>query len=455
MDLQAKLLQVARRCGGDRQCRADAINDLLRRLPPATLATIQQMVHATGGQSASAFPPGAAAFPLGPEAFEALVALLADTYTPEVAQYQDDLETIVAANGDAGDDAAVTTRRRLDAIRRLFERDGHHVRECTFQAADRLHPEVLHEGSNLLVSLSPGDPQGTPGRHLLLVAHGDMAGLASGSEGAYDNASGVATLLHVLRRLDHAAFASGTQVQVLITAHEELHLLGSSAFVEHCRQQQDCPSLVINVDLVGRGGHNYVLSGSDALAGHYFVGKAPMYLARPSPGPAEDIASHDLQSHFNARGFVRQPDGEPLLLTSDNLSFQNASIPTLGLAQMSAIDARALRDIQQARIDYEEAVNAVDWRPYGEHQRGGVTLTADDLTRYRQAEQAADQAWDGYRALRQRWKYASGTLIHTAGDRLYRVNPRMAVDFATALLAFVRGWATTATNESASSSSTP
>jgi len=453
-DLQRDLLDIARRCGGDRQCRAEAINALLRKLPPATLAMIQRMVDATAMGTAG-FPPGAEALPLVTDAFEALVSLLADTYTPEVAHYQDDLESIIAVNGDRIGSESAANNRRLATIRALFERDGHRVREWAFQAVDRLHPDVLHTGSNLLVSLSARGAESPARRRLLLVAHGDMAGLASGSEGAYDNASGVAALLHVLRQLDHHTFDADTQVQVLVTSHEEQHFLGSSAFVERCSRQQDCPTLVINVDLVGRGGHNYVLSGSDALAGHYFVGKAPLNLANPSPGTAEDSVSQRLQSCFSAEGFVRQPEGEPLLLTSDNLSFQNASIPSFGLAQMSAIDARALRDIQHARIAYEQAINAVDWRRYGAHHRGTLTLAQEELERYQQAERTADQAWDRYRELRQRWKHSSGELIHKAGDRLYRVNPRMAVNFATALVAFVRDWTTAAANESPASPAHP
>lgn len=439
-DLQDALLDIARRCAGDRQCRADAINVLLRKLPEATLSMIQGMLDATAGVTSTHFPPGAEAFPFGHDAVDTLASLLADIYTPEVASYQDDLEAIVAAGRDAGGDEAAANRGRLQAVHALLERDGHHVEARGFRATDRLRPELVHEGINLLVSPTARETDVPASRRLLLVAHGDVAGLASGSDGAYDNASGVAAVLHVLRLLDPRTFADGTRVQALITSLEERHLLGSSAFVEQCMQQQDCPTLVVNIDMVGRGGHNYLLSGSDTLAGHYYVGKAPMNLAAPVPNPAETAASGHLQARFNADGFVRQPAGEPLLLTSDNLSFQNASIPTLGLAQMSATDATALRDIQQARIEYERALNSVDWSRYGDHHEGRITLATEELARYREAQASGDQAWERYQALRRHWKHSSGQIVHKGGDRLYRVNPRMAVDFSNALAGFVRGW---------------
>jgi len=441
LDLQDALLDIARHCGGDRQCRARKINALLRKLPGSSLSTIQRMVDATAAGASSTFPPGADAFPIDEVALRTLASLLADIYTPDVAAYQDDMESIVAAGREAGDDADAASNNRLDAIKGLLERDGHHVEERGFQAADRVYPDVMHEGINLLVTPTRARAANASARRLLLVAHGDVAGTAAGSEGAYDNASGVAAVLHVLRQLHPHDAAGDTQIQALITTHEERGLLGSSAFVEQCTQRDDCPTLVVNIDMIGRGGHNYMLSGSDLLAGHYYAGKPPMNLNAPAHSAVEESAADRLQALFSAQGFSRQPPGPPPLLTSDNLSFQNASIPTLGLAQMSGADAIALRDIQQARARYEQANTAVDWSPYVDHHEGRIVLTHEQLAQYREAVAAADQAWDNYLALRKKASTSSSQIIHTVADQLHRVNPRMAMDFNDALAGFVRDWA--------------
>lgn len=439
--LQEVLVDIARRCAGDRQCRADEINAVLRKLPGTTLAMLQHMVDATASRAYVGFPPGADALPIGNDVLQMLAAALADIYTPDVARYQDDMESIVAAGLEAGDDTDAANENRLQAIRRLLERDGHRVDAQAFRIADRVYPDIMHDGINLLAT--PGEMALAPAsRRLLLVAHGDVAGAAAGSHGAYDNASGVAAVLHVMRQTGPGAHAGGARVQALITAGEERGLLGSSAFVEGCVRRNDCPTLVLNVDMVGRGGHDYVLSGSDLLAGHFYVGRPPMNLTAPSHDPLEAAAADLLQAQFAAQGFSRQPPGIPPVLASDHLSFQNASIPALGLAQMSRDDAAALRDIQRARAAYEEANNAVDWSLYAAHHEGRVVLTPAHLARYRSAIVAADLAWDRYLALREKAAGTSSQIIHRGTDQLHRVNPRMAMDFSRALSAFVNHWTT-------------
>ncbi len=437
--LQDVLLDIARECSGDRHCRAERINALLQTLPVASLATIQHMVDATADDASTSFPPGAEAMPVGMGGLEALAGLLADLYTPDVASYQDDLETIVRATRDGCANEA--DARRLAAIHMLLERDGHLVVTQRFKAPVWYDSPATQEATNLLAGTVDPHDASEPIRRLLLVAHGDVAGVANGSDGAYDNASGVAAVLHVLRQLDPSTFADGTRVQALVTSLEERQLLGSRAFLAQCAQLDDCPTLVINLDMVGRGGHNYVLSGSDVLTGHYFAGKPPMNLQAPLVSAEEQEAAGILRSHFHARGFSRQPADGTLLLTSDNLSFQNASLPTLALAQMSATDASALQDIQQARIDYHRALHAVDWGRHADHHEGVITLAPHDLAEYHQAQGRIDQLWERYEHLRRQSAHTSSQLIHTGNDRLHRVNPRMAVDFSNAVAAFVREWA--------------
>lgn len=437
--LQDALIDIARTCGGDRACRATAINALLQRLPPGDLRQLQAMVDATAPQSASSWPPGAQAAPLlEGAALETLVDALSSLYTPSVAHYQDDLEQIVHGGG-RGDVHSPAGRR--EAIERLFVQSGHTPTRLPFTAADRLDPTRTHEGTNLQLTLrAPGSEATPPARHLMLVAHGDVRGATLGSDGAYDNASGVASLLHVLRGLPAHALPADTAVSLLVTDLEELHLLGSEHFAAECTRKHDCPTLVINVDLVGRGGHGFVLSSTPELADHFYIGRPPMNLAPPTFGDVEAAAADRLLATFRMRGFQRHPPQGGVLLTSDNLAFSNVSIPTLGVAQMSAQDAQAMGAIEDARVAYRRSLQAIDWQRYARHRKGIEPLPPEELRRDEAAIAASDRAGEAFLEARTRWPHSAGHLIHTGRDRLSRVNPRMAVAFSDALLETVRGW---------------
>lgn len=447
------LLEIARACGGDRRCRADRINTLLETLPPATLAQLQAMVDRTAqapsGKAPARWPPGADAFPLaGKVALEALADALAMLYTPEAAAFQDDVETIVTRT--SGDTAAGASqgvvwveanRSRQRAIAALLQRDAGTVERLPYVAhgLEGLGLGDVSDAFNLRARLHAAS-DGSPARHLLLVAHGDMIGLSRGSQGAYDNASGVATLLHVARQLAAAAPLSDTQVDLLVTSHEELGLLGARAYVAQCLEQGDCPTWVINVDMVGRGGHSYVLSGSDALAASPYLGRAPMFLRGFPPGAEERRATLLFEQQFAANGFTRAVAGHPHLLTSDNVAFQNASIPCVGVAQMSAVDAEAWVLLDAARQEWLACDAQVDWSRRQAHQDGELQLTASEVAEQELRYQAADQAWERLQALRAEHSLAPQVLIHGSKDRLHRVSAPMGVAFAEALVDVVRRW---------------
>jgi hypothetical protein len=132
----------------------------------------------------------------------ALAEELARLYTPEVARLQDDIEAIAAATRRGGTDPVAANVSRLKCIARTLRHDGHQVEQHPFDAADRKLPSRTYRGTNLLVR-DPHAPRPTHAAtpRLMLVAHGDMTGRGSGSEGAYDNASGVAVLMHVMRQV--------------------------------------------------------------------------------------------------------------------------------------------------------------------------------------------------------------------------------------------------------------
>lgn len=430
--LSQALAKAAGECEGSRQCLADRINAILAQLPRLTVAHLQAMVaHArmpASPTAAAGWPPLADAYPVPPQ-WEALIEILASIYTPEVAALQADLERIVAhpssmAGGPVADWNHVNAHR-TDTIQALLQEAGCQVERQSFPVGTELAALLDRQhGVNLLARFPAGSPA-DDGRRLLLVAHGDMIGLSRGSQGAYDNGAGVATLLHVARQLQADIAGLDCHVELLVTGDEEMGLVGSRGYAAQCRAHGACPTFAVNIDLVGRGGLGYALSDTAALASQPRLrGAAAGTPLQPSP--AETSASALLQAVFADHGFQRWAQA-PSVITSDHLSFQNVSIPAVGLSQVSQEQARQWRRIDDAQARWLDAYVAAG---RGSDSTPGL------------ADAAEQQAFEDYYALRQAHPLAPPSMVHSAGDRLYRIDPRMAVQFGDALAAFVRRWAT-------------
>lgn len=449
--LEDALLQIARECRDDRSCRARAINELLQHVPSSTLAQLQQIVARTavpeqeGRQNAWPLP-GTAAVPFSAVSqLHELASTLADLYTPAVAAFQDDMETIVGGTrrARAGRDGSpdqiqqrwiAANAYRQQAIAGLLARDVGQVAHLPYTLHGLAHLFIADgtEAFNLHVTV-PAAGTTPPTRRVLLVAHSDMIGRALGSEGAYDNASGVATLLHIARQWQRAPSNNGTQLELLVTSHEELGFLGARAYVADCLQQGNCPDFVVNVDMVGRGGHAYAISGTEQLAGSPHLGQPSMYLQAPPVSPIEQRARVQLEQRLAAQGFTHPPAEDAPWMTSDNIAFQNASIPCVGLSQVSGADARQWKQWEDARKTWQRLDAAVDWERWEARQKG-AQLPPEEARVLDERYQAAAAAYAVYRRLREQHANAPPNLIHGPRDRLHRVNPAMGVDFADALL---------------------
>lgn len=462
--LEEELLAIARRCANDRQCRADAINTLLERLPRTDLAQLQQWVQRTAQPTdagASSWPPGARAAVVpwdAANALQALAELLADLYTPEVAALQDDLEAIVGQPTPvqgAPSPAAVEAQTaqvnidRMEQVERLLQRDAIQVQRLPYTFTNTRSPTAndrVIDSWNLIAAIHRGAQGTTPRRRLLLVAHADMTGLQAGGHGALDNASGVAVLLHVARQLRAQPVippSADTAVDLLITSNEELGLVGARAYVAHCQQTATCPTLALNVDMAGRGGHGYVLSASDALHGRVDRGQPPYYMGSPAVSTVEHDATELLQQTLEDQGFTQHQAQARMLLTSDHLVFQNASLPALGLSQASTADADALQDRDQRYLHWLEASQAMDWSALARFRSGQAQLEGEQLQELRRNFSRVGSTWARLVDWRDDHAGAAITLIHGRGDQLHRVNPRMAVDFADALATFIQHWVAT------------
>lgn len=453
--LESALLQIARDCDGDRQCRATQINALLQRLPPAEVAQLRQMTEKTVPASDTDMQSAwrrhradAAAWSAGDGLLE-LADTLAGIYTPEVAMFQDDLERIVASTVSGGGgreetEADIQQRwidaniRRQDTVATLLERDAGSITRLPYTLQGLRHLGIADGTTafNLHVTLPMAGEQ-VPARRVLLVAHTDMIGRSLGSEGALDNASGVATLLHMARQMQADPSSPGTQVELLLTSYEELGFLGARAYVDSCLHQQDCPTFVINVDMTGRG-QGYAMSGTDALAGSPHLGKPTMYLQAPAVTETEQQARQQLEQGLASHGFTRPSAEDTPWITSDNIAFQNASIPCVAISQMSAKDARLWKKIEDARKEWNRRDAQVDWNVWQAQKDGTAKLSPEEARVLKATYQAASSAYSAYRQLRDANPAALPVMIHSNRDRLHRVDPAMGVAFADALLSGVR-----------------
>lgn len=111
------------------------------------------------------------------------------------------------------------------------------------------------------------------GAHFDHLGYGDEGSLYRGKEklihnGADDNASGVAVLLDLAKKLKNSN--KGNNYLVMTFSGEEMGLLGSNYFVKHATISLDSANYMLNMDMVGR------LKKDSALA-VYGVGTSPYF----------------------------------------------------------------------------------------------------------------------------------------------------------------------------------
>jgi hypothetical protein len=198
--------------------------------------------------------------------------------------------------------------------------------------------------------------------------------------------------------------------------------------------------MVINVDMVGRGGHGWILSDTAALAAYDNPGQPPYYLQIPEPQAAEHAGRAGLEQAFADRGFVQHPTLPGYVITSDNLVFQNDSIPCLGVMQVDAKGAAALQAIERARQAWVAASKAIDWEQVERLRTGQGQPAAQVVAELKAKMRTLVDAWSDYLTQRRQQRAAPTSLIHNAGDRVERVNPQMGTRFAQALAEFAQGW---------------
>jgi hypothetical protein len=210
-----------------------------------------------------------------------------------------------------------------DRFAGILEADREKKPLPTFAIAGRLRATISFERSqttseNVVARIDGTDPE-LRSEYVLLSAHLDHMGVRepvngdSIYNGAMDNASGVATLLEVARRLKEASQTTRRSILLLPCTGEEEGLLGSKYFAE--RPTVPIASIVANINL------------------DMFLPIVPLRIVRGYGIGESDLAAH-LQAAAGAMGIAVQDDPQPernIFIRSDQYSFIKRGVPALFL----------------------------------------------------------------------------------------------------------------------------
>jgi len=178
---------------------------------------------------------------------------------------------------------------------------------------------LAHRGFNLVGRLAAtAESAAAEPPAILLCAHYDHLG--AGPEGVFpgadDNASGVATLLEVLRLL--AEQPRETELRFLFPDAEELGMLGAKAYLARWGK----PALVVNLDSVGRAGVASYRQLRDPTAAD------PRLMIHWQSAPAGDGVAAALDAALGVQGFhVQAGEGPMFARGGDHWVFAEAGVP--------------------------------------------------------------------------------------------------------------------------------
>lgn len=440
-----RLLEIVRDCGTEAAaCTAPAIRALLEGLPPATHHDIMVtlgVARRAETQGHGGWPTGADAAALAPVLswMDWAAELLGSVVTPAQARFQLDLEQIAQSTLEAQVGQATGAERetaankaRFATLRALFQGDGHTLRQLPFEGStrDTFGFNQTYAGCNLMLEFSGA---GAPTRTLMVLAHGDMIGAREGSSGASDNATGLAALLALGRKLRDTPLPDGLRVQLLVTDLEEHGMLGAKAYVEQCLATADCPEIALNVDMIGRG-DGMTLSGSDRH--HLYMDGDSRALQPPAaPVGAAEAQLRRLLEESAAEIGLTVHASPGWVMQSDHIAFQREGVPALGMNLADAADIVLEREVQQARARLWVANSAVDWSQFEEYLQG--TLEPEQTQQMDARMDAMEHAMQIYRGLPQSRAMAN---IHNRYDQLDQVDTRRAMAALAVLEGAIDAW---------------
>ena len=192
-----------------------------------------------------------------------------------------------------------------------------------FAIPGRLHATIAMDkstaSSDNVVARMPGSDPALRSEYVLLSAHLDHVGVGDAVNGdsiyngAMDNASGVATLLEVARKLKETGQTPRRSILLVPCTAEEVGLLGSKYFAE--RPTVPITSVVANINL------------------DMFLPIIPLRIVRGYGTGESDLAAH-LETAASGMGITVQDDPQPernIFIRSDQYSFIKRGVPALFL----------------------------------------------------------------------------------------------------------------------------
>lgn len=339
--LDMAVAQAVHACAGNHTCARETVLALLNDLPEESRSAL---THDRQVDIEPGFLPLASASPLVASPLDSLVDLIVRTYEHWDEQRFGDGVQAIAQAADNHD------RRRV--IEQSLDDLG--ISFCSYPFPGVDSSGAMAQGQNVVADL-PSSSTSTALPTILLGAHFDKIG--AGSSGAMDNASGCVALLQLAQRLRDEPLPN-CHVKLAFFDQEEVGLMGSKAFVEACQIQEDCPSLLINVDMLGTG--DIVFAGSSNASHLHMLDNEPMASRTVRPEQPAETAFLDL---LREEGLA---SGQPVMQgqackQSDNLPFQHAGLPAIGLAHLSRGDISAFERLVASKQKFESSAARVDW----------------------------------------------------------------------------------------------
>lgn len=195
-----------------------------------------------------------------------------DMPTYEVLDENDNLLAQVVVN-NGGDPIALLNPRSKFPVPAVVMSQKDHERVAAWLAKGqevRVHVNIQGEfrpdfKSANIISSPYKAKQETKDR-VIICAHSDTT---VNTPGAYDNASGVAAIFDIARRLKDSDLDLPFNVDVIAFSNEEVGFLGADYYVNELKERGELHHVkaVINMDQVSAGDHLWIWSGPDEFRG--------------------------------------------------------------------------------------------------------------------------------------------------------------------------------------------
>ena len=262
-------------------------------------------------------------------------APIKDIYTESDGKYTFDGDEILSiwkefeANFPERTDATDAEKAAAEYLVSELEELGYTAKNGSFFQNFSVYTENSETGGYLMYSqnvVGVKKSSRNTDKTVIIGAHYDNAyGLSNSlSKGAYDNGSGVATLIAIARAVIKSDLPFN--VEIVFFGMEELGVNGSEAYVSKMTEEEiDNTLMMINVDSVSCGDYLYLFS--DEIARSH----EDMFFESALSAENGGITLNKMPKDKKSNGYFRVSDKKPFVhvgLQSDNAPFMEKGIPS-------------------------------------------------------------------------------------------------------------------------------